>query len=576
MLGELQSRFGYLTPRAGLVRRVGETRELARIRDLPRRDWRTSPHLAELVRLLTLDLRDQHAPGACPDGCLGCKARELKPAQAQSLAELTDGTGLFLPLRIGAGKTLVSLLAASVLKEPRVVLVVPAASVRKTELEARQYGRHWRIMPHTLVSYETLSAPKQVNWLEQTAPRLLICDEAHKLKNTSSKAWKRISRYLKAHPECRLVCLSGSVMSRSILEYAHYLRAGLRSLAPVPRDLLELRAWSYALDEKVPPEAVFEPGALLTLAPPGLGTVQERARGAYRDRLLSTPGVVSTREEVPSCGLEIRLVHVPSSPVQARLLQDLRAKWETPCGDSFSLALDLWRHARSIGCGLYMRWDPPAPEFWLKARREWHAYVRDRLKFARTWDSQVHLIGLIKSGQAPDGERVYQAWQACKDQFRPNPVAEWVDGSVLARAIKWAQDRPMPLVWVEHREFGERMSRESGLPFFADQARDQQGRLLGLEYVGPAIASQHSCWQNLNLQAWHENLIVSPSSKGDRWNQLLGRTHRDGQEADTVSAEVWLTTPESVACWEQACRDGLATEQLKGEPHRLVYAERVS
>jgi hypothetical protein len=41
---------------------------------------------------------------------------------------------------------------------------------------------------------------------------------------------------------------------------------------------------------------------------------------------------------------------------------------------------------------------------------------------------------------------------------------------------------------------------------------------------------------------FNSNLISAPPTSGVEWEQLLGRTHRQGQLSDRVTADVWQHT----------------------------------
>lgn len=573
-LASLRARDGALAPRPSLQRTVAHSDDLVRIRDAPRRVWQDDPGVAELQDVLTAAYR--HTPGKtrhCGDVCEGCRATRLKPAQAVALVELHDlGEGAFWPLRPGAGKTLITLLAATVLEAKRALLIVPASGEVKTQRAIQQYARHWRIAPITVVSYEWLSNPKQVDWLASFAPDLVVCDEAHKLKSSGCKVWKRLARYGKAHPEVRCVFATGTAAGRSIKEYWHYLRAALRSRAPVPSDPMEAVEWAAALDEKVPPLSRFKPGPLVTLAPADGPDDITRARRAYMARLTGTPGVISTLEDVPPCDLRVRVHELELPPEVQAMLAAVRDTWTTPGGHQFMLPLDMWRHQRTLGCGLYDIWDPLPPQTWRDARREWFSWANARLSRSRTLDSCVHLIEAIQAGELDDEGR-YAAWLAEKRAFgEPNSVATWCHTVVLEYAKRWVRDGG--LIWVAQREFGERLARETGLPYFADGGLDARGNLVG-EYRGPAaIASIAAIREQHNLQHFARNLVTCPPSTGHAWDQLLARTHRDGQDADEVECEVLLTSRESYQCLAQAYRDGIFSQETGGQPHRLVYATK--
>jgi len=573
-------------------RRVEETPDFQRIRDLPRRDWRQAADLDQLVQLLTEHLRYNDTPCAQPDACEGCIAKTLKPSQASALRELHDlgpPYGAFLPLRPGAGKTLVSFLAGTITGAKRPLLIVPAAQKErdgkpgKTELALAQYARHYKITPFRLISYEWLSHPSRLDWLGNYKPDLIVCDEAHKLKDPGTKAAKRIRKYLKSSPETRYVAMTGSPGERSIMESWHTIRWALRDRAPVPKDPMEARAWAYALDEKVPPDARLDPEVLLQLEPDAARAAAQagedelsQARAAFGVRLTSTRGVVSTYEDIPPVTLRLWASVVDLPPELTEAIVRMRETWVTPGGEEFNLAVHLWRHASTLGCGLHYMWDPPPPPEWRAARGDLYAWEREQLVHARTIDSVVHLREQVRSGERDDGGRL-AAWEAIKHTYDPekHKKAVWVSDHMLEHAASWLAGGDHRVCWVQDRALGERLAELTGLPFYADGGLDASGRLIDEHRKGPAIASSHSCREGHNLQRWfYENLITRPSTRGGREEQRIARTHRDHQVSDEVTAEYLLTCREAYQALAQACRDALFSGPSYRQPQKLVYADK--
>jgi hypothetical protein len=56
------------------------------------------------------------------------------------------------------------------------------------------------------------------------------------------------------------------------------------------------------------------------------------------------------------------------------------------------------------------------------------------------------------------------------------------------------------------------------------------------------------------------------------WEQLLGRTHRDGQQADEVQCDVAVSCLEHVMALEQALRDAEFVQSITGSPQKLLLA----
>lgn len=570
LLDELQSEFGYATRIDKFDdRRVKQTKELERIRDLPRRDWRQDPSLPRLAYLLTRKYRYNDVK--CSTKCEGCKAQSLNKAQTTFLRDLHDlGDGLFAPLAVGSGKTLACFLAPAVAGARNPLLLVPANQLEKTKKAYAQYRRHWRLPDLTVWSYEYLGHPKQLNALAELNPDLILCDESHTLRDPGTKAAKRISRYVRVvNLNCRACFLTGSAAGRSIMEYWHYLRWALKSRAPVPASPIEARGWALALDEKVPDELRFEPGALFQLSP-GART----AREAYMLRLTSTPGVVSTLEDIPPCGLVVSTKRLPLPAQFTTLLQGVRDGWATPDGQSFRLALEMWAHMRTlVGSGLYMRWTPDAPRAWREARNDYYGWCRERLRYAKLIDSIVHLEAEIDAGKWPEGAALRRAWLEIEPTFTPNSQAYFVDDTVHNYCANWLETEK-GLCWVEQRELGERLSRSTGIPFFAEQGLDQKGRLID-DWDGPAIVSLNSCTEGHNMQDYHhKNLVTNWPTVGRTSEQMIGRTHRNGQKEHEVHVECLITAPESVTYLKQAMRDSVFMAETSGQPVRLLYANK--
>jgi len=568
LLDKIQQETGKIvTPTGHFANIVLETPEFRRIRDLERRDW-AKKDIDELVPLLTQYLKT-------PEG-----TQTLRPAQAAALRELVDCGGLFAPIRVGGGKTLVSFLAPVVAEAKRALLLVPASLLEKTRQDIRAAAKHWRVRPMTIESYEMLSRDRTGRILEGLKPDLVIADEAHKLKNTAAGCTKRLSRYLQAarkhNEKVIFVAMSGTITTRSLREYWHLLRWALRENAPIPKDVDEFQQWALALDERVNPESRWQPGALERLTPNTKGAdVLERARNAYRDRLIDTPGVISTKEDVPGMSLSIKATHLDAPDAVRDAILKMRQTYCTPDEHPFEMPMELWRHARELQCGFYYRWDPRPPPEWLAARTEWSKFIRETLKHSRTYATPGDMIEAVKAGDLDD-EGLYARWQAVKHTFRPNTVPVWIDHAVQNYCAEWLNTGASnsKLCWVEHRAAGIELERITGIPYFGEQGCDSRGTLVD-NHVGPAIVSVQSCSTGRNLQYRHyQNLFQSPMSKNDKWEQATGRTHRDGQLEDEVTVEVLMMCRESYSSMVYAIREAEYTQSTTGQPQKLAYGSR--
>ena len=498
----------------------------------------------------------------------------LRPVQAAALCEAHDCQGLVMPAGVGSGKTLTSFLVPRAVGSQRPLLMVPAKLKHKTEREYEHLQREW-VLPQTrVISYEFLSREQNAAWLDTYQPDLIVCDEGHKLKNPKAAVTRRVQRYIRARRP-RVVVMSGTFTRRSLMDYWHILRWCLGDEhMPLPADWQEVMSWADALDVKGDGFRT-QPGALSKLCNINplfhAEVTVEEARAAYRRRLTETPGVVATAiSEAADCSIYINHVNISLGPV-APHFETLRTKWETPDGHPFSEAVDLWRHARELVCGFYYVWDPRPPMPWLAARRAWCKYVRETLKHSRKLDSELQVVKAVDRGELKSGVEVLAEWRAIRDTFVPNLVPRWVDDTTLRMAAKWLHDH-VGIVWVEHRAFGEKLASMSGAKYYGQGGKAADGSNIEDE-KGPCIASIAANAEGRNLQRFHQNLVVSCPPNGATWEQLIGRTHRPGQQSDEVVFETLLACTEQWAGMQRAIKDAQYIQSTTGSPQKLLFAD---
>jgi len=551
LLESLMNRVGdtkvprYARETVGYRSLVQRTSELARIEALPRREWRDTDY--------TTIINDALAVGSL----------RLWPIQCAALAEIALHRGAFLPIGVGQGKAFISLLAPVVLEAERPVLFVPAALRDQTRAHVLPLARkHFKLHPRLrVIGYSELSLAKNAEMLERLQPDVIVLDECHEVKAKTAGRTRRLVRYFREHPETVCVAMSGTVSNRSLKDFAHILQWCLEDRTPLPRSWRELSVWADAIDEGVEDDARAAPGALSVFCRDG-----ENVRQGFRRRLVETPAVVASREDDLGVSLRIQRyeMYVPENVRAA--LSKLRDTWETPNGDIVTEAVDLWRHARELALGFWYRWEPPAPREWMDARREWKRYVRETLKNNRRGlDTELQ----VWNECAREGtSKVWKDWRDIKDAFKPKSIAEWVSYFALKYCSDWLREGG--IVWTEHVAFGEELAKRTPYTYFgAGDSRilDTTDRAI--------IASMSAHGQGKNLQRWNRNLITAPPSSGKVWEQLIGRTHRQGQEADEVPVDVMLHAPELEAAFAQARADAVYLEDALGNRQKLNYADVV-
>ncbi len=548
---------------------IGDSPDLRRIIAIPRRE---AEDVDKLVEELTTILR---APGG---------TMRLRPIQAQALYEIAKVGGGFLPIRVGGGKTLLSLLISFVTGARRPILLLPASLIEKTELERMRLAKHWRVARDLqLISYEMLGREGYAKKLDFAKPDLIIADECHRLKNKKAGVTRRVIRYMREKPETKFVGMSGTMIKGGTIKaFAHLMRWSHKENAPIPLHDGEFEEWASALDEGTNFTRP-RPGALLKLA-----TAEDRdedgddlttARRGFQRRMVETPGVVSTGGDQVACSLYVRaLPYTPSTTTDANFKQ-LRDTWETPDGWPLSMAAEVWRVARELALGFHGVWDPRPPQDWLNARKSWAAFVRETLSHSRTLDTELQVANACAKGQLSDVE--FLAWKAIRDTFRVNPKDVWHDTAALDVASKWIEKGP-GIVWVEHVFFGDELERRTGVPYFREGGLDKRGNSIetlaelirtGKQKPVPIIASVQANSTGRNLQPWNRNLITSCPSGAATLEQLLGRTHRDGQESDQVEVDILLSCVEHFDSWHKAVSEARMTQDTMGDSPKILLAD---
>ena len=426
-------------------------------------------------------------------------------------------------------------------------------------------------------SIERLEGGRRVYNLEVEGPHTyvlgngIVVHNCHRLKSKNAGRTRRVMRYFQDHPETECVAMSGTISSRSIKDYAHIVEWCLKGGAPVPLRWQELTEWADCIDEKVPEDRRVAPGALKKWYGEG-----ENARQGYRRRLVETPGVIASSEG--ALGTSLRVVKFDGLDIPHKVTSEIErmwSTWETPNGDIITEPIELWRHTRELALGFYYRWDPPAPREWLDARRAWKGEVREHLKYSKEHDTELQVWNYAQrayGAQANDLTEAWVEWSRIKGTFTPNPVAEWLSDFALKACGRWLNERKAGdagIVWTEHRVFGKRLI-EYGWNYFG--AGDSS--ILDTQAPG-IVASIAAHGEGKNLERYSKNLVVSPPTSGKVWEQMLGRTHRPGQEADEVTCEVFLDVEACRESFNQARRDARYLEDSLGNVQKLNYADVV-
>lgn len=532
---------------------VQSTPEFTRIKNLKRRvlDLSTIPDYTPLFKTAEGTMR-------------------LRPIQNAMLHEAKKMRGLFAAVGVGHGKTLVSLLLPHVIPHTSAILLLPPRLEKSLyNLSVLpHYTLHFKL-PRTLksMSYSALSSPLKYDMLEMSSPDLIIADEAHFLRHRTSVRTRRLLRYLREHPECRVCVLSGTLITKSISDYSHLMEAALRIDSPVPRDYPSIQSWEGVLIEDGPP------GCLVEFCKEG-----ESVREGFSRRLFESAGVVHTKAQSCDASITIYMKSKIKSEKIDDAIREVKNKWAIG-GEEFCTALEISEVQKQIACGFYYKWEWETTEDreWLEARSNWHKAVRQYLRYHNKpgMDSPFLLARAADEGRWEAGLEFWEKWKAVKHRKPPKNIPVWLDSVVFEEIYKWANNLEMNgergIIWYEYEAVANVLEHNYPWPCY-HSGMDAQ---LDSATAPVIVCSRNAFGIGKNLQNWNHNLVITPPSSAAVWEQLIGRTHREGQEADEVCVDVFVNTWETLSVFERAIEDAKLVQDISQQPQKLVYANKI-
>jgi len=507
----------------------------------------------------------------------------LRQVQSEVLYWSHVCKGLLALVGVGEGKTLATFLLPWVFKSKRPLLLIPAAMRAQCFHDWKTYNRHF-YLPDTLSLHSYSELSTNTSLLTALRPDLIICDEAHKLRNLDASRTRRMMRYMKKHNPA-FVALSGTLTSTSILDFAHLAVWALGEKAPVPITRTYLTSWAEVLDRDGKPTKGDKLSMKTLIRDFGDGT--DDARAAFKSRLVSTRGVVTTNNEGPKSNLLIHSRVLSASPAISGAVSDMKRLWTTPAGGELSSPLEFGQVMRQLVCGFYYVWKWPndIPDVpWLEARARWNRAVRRFLSRnpPEGYDSPALLANAcirLLQGQA---ERLpkylvnaFKQWLPERKKTPPPTAARWLCNSFLEDVIAWAKkQKDPPIIWYGHRAVAYRLSRMTGWPVFADGPEAAQA-LLRLKRPTPALLSIAAHSTGKNLQLFGNQILAHPVSSGSQMEQLLGRCHRTGQRRDEVNLTYYVDEDTKVFrnAMLLARKSAKYIEETTDMPQRLIYAD---
>ena len=453
----------------------------------------------------------------------------------------------------------------------------------KQKLQLAKSGRiGCYILPHS-----ALSTRDAEDLIEAINPQLIIGDEAHAFRHRHSARTKRLMKFIYGEQNApkpvetrpKLVWASGTITSKTVMDYYH-LVLGLDEFCPLPRKSTYAHEWAAVLDSDAEPNE-NNTGPIRPLIE--WARTQRKApdcppngrgfRNAYRYRLITNPCVVSSGDADVGVSLVLQHRHqeierctlTEGWEALKELIKQVEECWLTPGGDEIEHAFHLWKWLNELSAGFYneLYWpdvetvarrknvaNEQAVEL-LKRAKEHHAVMQLYNAELRAFLKNTHLRGmdtpmLVGAEFARYGnrniknERLYEYWMQARAMREACPLMPDRDSRVkricgykIQQAKQWAQENQHGIIWYYHDGIGEWLHEAIPEAIYCP-AGDRFNELILTTQDKLVIASITAHGTGKNLQFHENNFVVQSPRSASTFEQMLGRTHRNGQQADEL------------------------------------------
>ena len=492
---------------------------------------------------------------------------KLKEAQYKSLAPISYFRRGFFSCGVGHGKTLISLLSPLVARAHRAILLVPSSLIPQlVEIEIPKYekefdlhfdwcsiagkSQHQRralMNTHriTIVPYSLLSSEDTYTLLEESKVDMIIADECQYLKNKDAARTKRLLKYLdRNHPS--FVCMSGTVIKTDLRDYWHLISRCLGKLSPLPFD------WHSIVDmqDTISPDYEYEKkiSPFFSRMFPEIANGQfvsvEGARKKVKDLFDWSPGTVRTENQSVDCSMEINVIDIPVCDEVEELLNKVEKTWETPYGDPIEEAIQQAAILSQISSGFYYRlyWPENTSKEILKEFEKQNDLKRSIRKFIKYHRGTIDTPGLVMKNLEKRDRLVSQLqleYDRINDWDLPDRLRETVDISQYRTdlAKNWAKKNKKGIIWYKWDASGPHLKKAIPSATFCPA----DCPIENIQQDGILICSfAHK--EGKNMQHHNKNLLFNFPLNAADFEQLMGRTHRQGQMEDCVYYDILVSS----------------------------------
>jgi hypothetical protein len=151
-------------------------------------------------------------------------------------------------------------------------------------------------------------------------------------------------------------------------------------------------------------------------------------------------------------------------------------------------------------------------------------------------------------------------WEGIRNTFEPGSRPLWLSDHALRYCEAWGREAP-GIIWVDHIAFGVELERRTGFRFFQGGGKDRHGKPIEKARADETIiASRGANSTGRNLQKWCRNLVTAMPANNRDFEQMVGRTHRDGQKR-AVTVEILMGCKAHVDSLQKVLDDAARQDQ---------------
>lgn len=562
--------------------------------------------------------------GNCDCPTCGNEPFRLLEDQAKGLHTFLETGRGFFSIKVGGGKTglcmLIASIAHSLNPEGKTLYLLPASVYKQFYFQDLPWGRRHLALgvpfqglgncskqkrltlarsgrPGCYVlPYSCLSTEDTIEILREIGADLVIADEAQYLQGDSAKTKRWWAFVKQAKP--RGVAMSGTLTKSSPMDYHKIIRWCLDDYSPLPIPKVIAAQWANALRSgRIPKfEELLEFRPLLKLY--GEPMSQEGLRKAYRQRLHTTPGFITSGDKALGTSLEIANLSVKTTSVPGwnrlkDMIESVQSSYTHPSGDILTYGIEIHNALRELSAGFYFRrfWDESHPRVaeakacW-EAQQEYHAELREFFKSTRVpregQDTPMAVGKWHSLHGAIDGwGRLFELWEAWKeleDDDLPERLSEpvWVCSYKIDHAVAWAKRmKTGGILWCYHEPVMQKLAQElkkAGLPVLLKGAGESWSNTDGSEKFF-CVASILAHGTGKNLQHHSNQLLVQWPRPSSQAEQLIGRTHRTGQKADRLVVHTNLVLDFDFEQQAATLADTVYDHETMGGRKKLLIAD---